>query len=167
MHVQADVTDLVKKAGATLSFLKHSSLIRHRPSKCTPHMAEEFAFKERLGERPAVYRYKGAPGPGTMLVNGSSDQLFAGTAFSENQHRTSSGSHSSHGLVDLYHGSAFADDRPGLISVSIFFFAFPCPVSERPLRQRSGDGLLELLQVHRLGDEIKSSFMDRFDGGFY
>ena len=167
LHVRANVTDLIKKAGAALSFLKQSSFIRNRSGKCSPHMAEQFAFEERLAERAAVHGHKWAARPGTMLVNGLSNQLLAGAAFSENQHRAFSGSDSSDCLIHFHHDGGFADDRPWLLRVFSFFSACAFSILDCALRQRSGHSLFELLQIHGLGDKIKSSFMNRLDGGFY
>src|SRR5438309_12085463 len=65
------------------------------------------------------------------------------------------------------HDGGFADDRPWLLRVFDFFSACAFSILDCALRQRSGHSLFELLQIHGLGDKIKSSFMNRLDGGFY
>jgi hypothetical protein len=58
-HVRADVSDLVKKAGATVSFLKYALFIGHGTRKSAAHMAKQFAFEQRLCERKKSLGYIG------------------------------------------------------------------------------------------------------------
>ena len=50
-------------------------------------MAEELRLEERLGDRAAVHRHEGAPGPRRAAVDQRGDALLAGAALPGDQHR--------------------------------------------------------------------------------
>ena len=80
-----------------------------------------------------------------MIVNRASDQLLTGTAFAENEHGTFRWRHSRHGFVNFQHGRTFTNDLTELGRVLIFAISVLRGMAlQRPLRQRSGNGFLEL-----------------------
>ena len=52
-----------------------------------PLKAEQFAFQKRSGDRRAIYFYKGSIPPGRFRVDEVGQNLFPGTALTENQNR--------------------------------------------------------------------------------
>src|SRR5690242_7681472 len=124
LQVEADIIDLVKKARAPLSFLKHAFLVAHCSGERAAHMAEQFAFKECFGKRSAIDRHKWLHSPGAVLVYGTGNQLFSRATLSEDQDRALSRRNPRDGFVHFHHGRTFPDNHAELIASLDFLRSF-------------------------------------------
>ena len=71
-------------------------------------MAEEFAFDEVPGQGGRVDADEGTVLAHTIVVNGSADQLLAGSRLALDEHRGIGGRHAGNEPEDLFHGGTFA-----------------------------------------------------------
>ena len=80
-------------------------------------VAEQLAFQQVLGQRPAVDAHERAAAAGAEPVDGLGDQLLARARLAQQQHRGVGPGHLPREPVDLLHGRTGADQpgnrRPG------------------------------------------------------
>ena len=77
-----------------MPFARHfeqARLVAHRAGERAAHVAEEFGFQQRFGQRGAVDGDKRTAGARALIVDHADDELFAGAALAVDQTVVSSG----------------------------------------------------------------------------
>jgi hypothetical protein len=167
LHVGGDITDLVEKAGARVGLLKHPALLGEGTGKRAPHVAEQFTLEQRFGHGAAVDGDKGTVAAGAVLVESSCHQFLSRTALAQNQDGAFRGRRPGDSLVHVHHRRAAADNGPQ----GRHIFAVAAGLSTQPggaaLCQRTGHGVLQLLEVHRFRRVVERPLANRFNGDFH
>ncbi len=131
-------------------------------------MAEEFVFDEPFRNGRAIERDKGLLASIGEMVHGASEKLFAGAAFTEQQHGGVGGGDALHLLAHFADRSMLADDARKAVTRDVFFaqqkiFAQKFLLASGALHQQ-----LEMLEVDGLLQEVEGAFLhggDRFFDG--
>ena len=80
------ISDFVEKQCPTVGVLKSTFTIRDRIGKRAADVTEKLAFHKRFGDCAHVQGYQSLGFPGAVLVDRSSDHLFACTALAGDQY---------------------------------------------------------------------------------
>ena len=95
-----------RKSGPPLGGFEQALPVRVGPGEGPPDVAEEFAFEERLRDRPATDDDERAFGPLAPAVQGAGDQLLARAGLPVDQDGAGRGGGSLNGPEDLLHPGA-------------------------------------------------------------
>src|SRR5690242_5537564 len=88
LHGQAHVANFVHEEGSAVRRLEQTLPIFICPGKGSFHVAEKLGLEKGLGKRAAVNGDKGSLGTEAVLMNGSGNQFFSGSALACNQDAT-------------------------------------------------------------------------------
>ena len=80
LHSGGHVAHLVQEKRPTVGLLEETGVVPVGTGEGAPHVTEQNALQERLGERSAVLREERAASPSSVEVNGAGHQLLAGSA---------------------------------------------------------------------------------------
>jgi hypothetical protein len=130
-------------------------------------MAEELALHQGLGQRRAVDRDERPAAAGAALVQSAGDELFAGAALAEDQHREIGVGDATDTREELDHDRTLADDagerRRGLpLGAQQPHLLLQLPVLERALQHPAQN-----FEVDRLGDEVAGAGAQGGDRGVH
>ena len=92
------------------AFCSFPGFVLARAREATFAMPEQLAFDQLFRNRRAVHFDERLIDAGTVLMNRVRNQLFAGTAFSENQDPAVRSRHQTKLLAQRFHRNALADD---------------------------------------------------------
>jgi len=99
----ADFADFIQKDGAAIRLLKSTRAITMGSCKCPPHVAEQFAFKQRFRECRTINDHHWFSDAFAVVMNRSGHQFFAGTAFTLNENCSFTDGRSFNGSKHLLH----------------------------------------------------------------
>src|SRR5262249_25845564 len=92
LQLQRDVADFVEKKCAAVGELEAADFLVDRAGECAALVTEQLGFEQAGRDGRAIDFHKGAFAARTEIVNGASDQLFAGAGLPEDQHGRPCGS---------------------------------------------------------------------------
>lgn len=130
-------------------------------------MSEELAFDELFRQRSAVDRDKGHRGPWAEVVNSSSDQLLAGSSFSENQHAGIRRSDLVDQAFDSLHGGGVADQFRSTLDRLEGFLQSDGLVQKRAVFGDAHQHAVEIEQAAWLGQEVEDLHPQRLNRGVH
>src|SRR5206468_3121120 len=96
-----DVADLVQEDRAAVGFGEEPGRVADRAGEGAAHVPEELALEQRLGERAAVDGHERPLAARAVRVDGTCDELLAGAALAEDEHRAAPGRNARDRLVDV------------------------------------------------------------------
>ena len=105
------VADLVEEERAAVALLELADPLAVGPGERALLVAEQLALQQALRDGRAVDRQERLVGPLAVLVDGPGDQLLAGAALAEDQHRHVLRGDPADRLVHLLHRRAAADQQ--------------------------------------------------------
>ena len=86
LHGRSNLADLVQENRAAAGDLEEARLVANRAGKCASHVAEQFRFEQRFGERSAIDAHEWRGGARALIVDQADDELLAGAAFAVHEH---------------------------------------------------------------------------------
>ena len=104
------VADFVEQQRAAVGLLELSELAAEGAGERALLVAEELRLEQRLGNRRAIELHERPAAASRVLVNGLGDQLLAGAALTENQHRRIGGADAIDEPHDVFHRAARANE---------------------------------------------------------
>ena len=127
------------------------------------HVAEQLGLQQRLGNRAAVERHERAASPQAVVVNRAGHQLLARACLAGDEHGAVGHRHGLEQLEEIAHRPAAADD-PGE-AVAAFELRPEVGVlgPQPPLLERRLECVEQLVELERLGDEIRGAALDCLD----
>ena len=166
LHLQARAhrTHFVKEQRALVGLLESALTRPDGSGKRASHVAEEFGFEQRFGNRTAVDRDESMPSPWTVDVDGPRHHFLAGARLSFHENGAARGCHRFEQLIKRPHGAALSEDT---------FEAVPL------LELRSEVGVLlfqaalfaglvqhvhQFVELKRFGDEVGGAALDGVHG---
>ena len=105
------LADFVEEHRAGVRGLEHALGVGDRAGERALDVAEELGFEQRFGERAAVDRHERPARAVAVLMNGARDQLLAGAALADDQHRRIGRRGVRDLLVDRRHHRRAAEQR--------------------------------------------------------
>ncbi len=122
LQFEWDVADFIQENGATVGEFEAANFLRDGAGERTTFMTEEFAFEQAGRDSGTIDFDESAFAARTQIVDGASDELFAGAGFAENEH----GGVTWRGEFNLTQSAlddrAFADDLLEIKLAANFFF---------------------------------------------
>ncbi|GIW39702.1 MAG: hypothetical protein KatS3mg076_0279 [Candidatus Binatia bacterium] len=109
---QGDFRDLVEKQRSAFRCLEDPLVVLDGARESAPPVAEELAFEQGVGERPAVERDEGAVREGAFRMDGPRDEFLPGAVLALDEDVALVLRDGLDRLVDLAHGRAPADEFP-------------------------------------------------------
>ena len=174
LHAHGNIADLVEKERAAIRELEAPELGLDCPGKRALLMAKELALEQRLGERSAVDLDEGPFLSLAAVVNGSGDELLAGTTLAPHEDRGVGSRDLLDGLEDLLHRHCPAHQvceaiAPfGLVSEVVVLGLQLVPVATRTAQL---EGALHLeahdLRGKWLGQEVESTELHGLHRGLH
>ena len=152
------LADLVEKHRAGVRGLKHALRIGDRAGERALDVAEQLGLEQRFGQRAAVDGHERPARAVAVLMNRARDQLLAGAALADDQHRGVGRGGVRNLLVDAGHHRRAPEQRRrhGVAHRRR-------RRRRRRLVQRARDQPLELADVERLADEVERALAHRLD----
>src|SRR5882762_3640126 len=86
LQFEWDVADFIQENGATVGEFEAANFLRDGAGERTTFMTEEFAFEQAGRDSGTIDFDESAFAARTQIVDGASDELFAGAGFAENEH---------------------------------------------------------------------------------
>src|SRR5205823_10148783 len=150
---QGELADLVEEQRAARCLEEEPLARRVSVREGAAHVTEELALQQRLGERGAVHDDERTGLPPPAVVEGSGDELLAGTRLARDQHGGVGVHDPIEQIVEPSHRRAGAEQRPetpGLFDRT----AEPLYlVAERAVLDRAAEREREGVHLERLGHE--------------
>ncbi len=159
--------DLVQEDGAAVRHFELAAFLRIGAGERPFFVAEELRFQQRLRQRRARYRDEGFRRAVARVMDGARDHLFAGAAFSLDQHRAAQARHLGGQVQDLPHARILADHVVrGVLARQLLAQdrVFPLQVlhlDDAVHQQR------DLFRIARLDDVLLRAFLHSGDGGIH
>ena len=110
LHAERHLADLVEEERAAVGHVEETRARRRGPGEGAAHVAEERGLEQRLGDARAVLADEGAPAARPVGVDGAGDELLAGAALADDEHRDVARRHAVDQAEQLAHRLAPADD---------------------------------------------------------
>ena len=134
-----------------------------RAGESATDVPEQLGFEQRLRNGAAVERDEPVRPPGTVVMNGPRDHFLAGPRFAGDQDRAARPSHRLQQLKQRLHGSAAAENAAKLIPLFELRSQVGVLGREPPLLHRFLKHVHQLVELKRLGDEVRRAALDRLD----
>jgi len=129
-------------------------------------MSEQFIFDQAFGDRGAVQRHKRLRAARRKVMHRARKKLLARSALTKEQHRRVCRGHALHLLRGFLHGFMFADNARESVSFGIFLPQQQILAQQFLLLRRALHQQVQVLQVHRLLNEVIRAFLHRGHGLF-
>src|SRR5205085_12288144 len=146
---------------AALRPLDAAFLALDRAGEGAALVAEELRLEDGLRDRRAVDGHERPFGPGGMLVQGAREQLLAGAALTEQQHRGRGRRRLADDVERRAQRRALADN--GLLGAGEAGAELLVLLHEPPLLDRLLDALQDRMALQRLGEEVVCAVLHRRD----
>lgn len=164
LHSRAGGADLVEEDRPLVGLRELAQFLGDRPGERPGDVAEQLAFEQRLGQRPAGHFDKRLVPPRAGPMDRPGDERLAGPALAGDQHGGLGVGDALDDVVDPQHAVVAADDvlqsEPQVeLGLQRFVLFDHLPLVERPL-----DGQFQLGVDQRLGEKIERPGADRLDG---
>ena len=159
LHVQRQIRDFIEKQRAAFGGLNQSLLVADRAGEAAALVAEQLAFHELGGNRPAIDRHERAVAPRPGLVNEFRHQFLARAGLAENMYRRLAARDARDHLAQMLHGGRRAEQAGAE-------YAGVGLVGVRQL-DGGGDQFAQTREIERLGDEIEGAQLERAHRSFH
>src|SRR6185436_18431791 len=106
LEPEAGLPDLIQKNSPLPGFLEQTAFVRDGSGETALNVTKELGFKERFGQRAAVYGNELAGGPGTVAMNRASHQFLSHPRLAGDQDRRAGRRYHRYLLVDFDHRRA-------------------------------------------------------------
>ena len=158
LQVQRDVADFIQEQRPAVGLLELAYVIGMRIGESALHMAEQFAFKQRLRDGAGIHRHHRLPVPEAVGVDLVREHILAGTVLAGDQHGRIGRGDLVECFADVGHGFGSAPEHHGRPRPGI--------PAQRPagLIPSRGQHFNELVIVPRLHDEIEGPALHPFHG---
>jgi len=164
---QGQFADFVEEEGAALREFDFADFAIAGAGEGAAFVTEEFVFEERVGNGGAIESDERLLAAMRKLMDGAGEEFLAGAAFAEKQNGGVGGSDFLELMTDGLHGRGFADDAREAVTGGEFFAQDEIFAEEFLLAGGALDEKLEVIEVHRLLNEVESAFFHGGDGFFY
>ena len=136
-----------------------------RAGKRAAHVSEELGLEQRLGDGAAVQRHEPMAAAGAVVMNGPRDNFLARAGLAGD--RESCCCRARHRLEQLkqrLHRPAASEDAAELIALLELRPQVRVLGRQPPLLERLLEHVHQLVELKRLGDEIRRAALDRVNG---
>ena len=147
--------------------LHFSDLSRTRTGISSAFMPEQFVFDETVGYRGTVQRHKSRMGPRTQMMNCARENFLARPAFTEQQDCRLRRGHALRHLACVLHRRMLSDDSRETIANRVLLAQQQIFTQQFLLLSRTLQQQFQVIEIHRLLDEIERAFFHRRDGFFH
>ena len=164
---ERQLADLIEKNGAAVRQLHFADLARAGARVGPALVAEEFVLHQPLRNCGAIQSHKWLFAPRRKMMNSAGKEFFARAAFAQQQDGGIGCGHALDLVAGFLHGSVFAEDAREAIARGILLAEQEVFAQQFLLLRGALDQQLQVVQVHRLLDEVEGSTLHRSYGLFH
>ena len=162
LRLGTHVPDFVEEDGPAIGLLELADLLLGGASERPLLVTEELRLDQLLRDRGAVHLDEAVAAPQAVAVDGARDELLAGTALAEQQHRRGRRRRPLDGVPDLPQRHALAHHLVARLDGALERAVL---VHEPGLVESVPDRHEHALAGERLFDEVERAELGRLDGG--
>jgi putative methionine-R-sulfoxide reductase with GAF domain len=164
LHRRAHCAHFIEKQSALVRLLEPALTRADRARKRPTHMAEELGLEKRFGDRSAIERDETLRPARAVVMNRPRDHFLTSTGFAGHENGAAGRRHRFEQLKQLAHRRAAADEPFEPIALLQLRPQVRIFCLQPALLERRAQGVQQLVELKRLGDEIGGAALDGFDG---